>query len=159
MSVTELSFAAALQRLEAIRHDLDDVADPDVVESLELEAASLAEHCRSLLRRPRPLRTRQPQAVATEDSVPAAQPFDQYSSDDGAGAPAPPEDPTMSLPTAASPDGEAADKPENAPTESLRRITRRTITLPGDEPSTVEPSSATVDIEDDSPTTALHPPR
>jgi hypothetical protein len=53
VSVTDLTFAAALQRLGDIRRDLQDVADPDVVDALEQEANSLAEHCRDLLRRPR----------------------------------------------------------------------------------------------------------
>lgn len=79
VSVREMSFATALQRLGDIRRDLQEVADPDVVVSLEQEADELTEHLRTLLRRPRVPRTRE----TAPPSVPApgeqASPlFDQF---------------------------------------------------------------------------------
>lgn len=174
VSVTDLSFSAALQRLGDIRHDLQDVADPDVVDALEQEANSLAEHCRALLRRPRSARAQQrpvmledeAQQQRASESEPGPESedhlFDQFASpsaaadrDDAA---------TVSIPTsqADAPLAEGSDAPteqvgadgpnerkEDAPTEALNG-TQRTITLPGDAPTT-PPAS-----EDEAPTTGLH---
>lgn len=65
MAVDTLSFATALKRLGDIQRELDEAADPDDVERLEAQAADLADRCRALLRRPRPLRGERPAAVAT----------------------------------------------------------------------------------------------
>jgi exonuclease VII large subunit len=184
VSVTGMSFAAALQRLGNIRHDLDEVADPDVVDSLENEASTLAEHCRSLLRRPRSLRARQLQSIPTEDSVSGAQPFDQYAgSETPVVAPLQDDDATVAIPSdppapprlddapgdvepaqqssgaGAGADTEAA---QDAPTEAIAEAPRRTITLPGDAPTVGNHETARSDdeqVDDDSPTGILHPPR
>lgn len=76
MALDGLSFAAGLKRLGTIQQELDEAADPDDVERLEAQAAEVANHCRGLLRRPRPLRDPRPAAVATASSAQPAQPQD-----------------------------------------------------------------------------------
>lgn len=170
VSVTDLSFAEALKRLGNIRRDLQDVADPDVVDALEQEANSLAEHCRDLLRRPRTPRVDR-SAGRGED------PFDQFAlSDAGADAPTAAgaatspgltkvtqtDDAMVSLPESApagdAPAGDAGEaqtaenrtvRLDDAPTEALGEGPARTITLPGDPPPILPPS------EDETPTSAL----
>jgi hypothetical protein len=56
VTVTQLTFSAALTQLSDIGRQLREVADPDDVLALETEAEALAEHCRALLRSPRKLR-------------------------------------------------------------------------------------------------------
>jgi len=73
MALDGLSFAAGLKRLGTIQQELDEAADPDDVERLEAQAAEVADHCRGLLRRPRPLRDPRPAAVATASSTQPAQ--------------------------------------------------------------------------------------
>jgi len=67
VTVTQLSFSEALTQLSDIGRQLREVSDPDDVLTLEAEADSLAEHCRTLLRQPRRLRVdpsaRQPEPV------------------------------------------------------------------------------------------------
>jgi len=65
MALDTLSFSAALKRLGTIQHELDEASDPDDVERLESQAAEIADHCRALLRRGRPLRDGRPAVVAT----------------------------------------------------------------------------------------------
>ena len=166
VAVTELSFAAALQRLGDIRRDLQDVADPDVVEALEHEANSLAEHCRALLRSPRAPRNSRPlHTLPTEDANldrgdSGSAPFDQFAASPGV-QPLQDDDATVSIPaspTAPQPlrDADPVRTPDatagqDSPTETLDPP-QRTIMLPGD-PPTPEPS------DDDSPTSVLNPPR
>jgi hypothetical protein len=177
VSVTDLSFAAALQRLGDIRRDLQEVADPDIVDALEQEANGLAEHCRDLLRRPRSTRPRHQQAVATDTGLAreqGSQPFDQFAepeaaepSSDQRTPPRQDDDATVSIPVPSGRSSEAEAPTEevgggtgqirkrtgdDAPTEAVESA-RRTITLPGDAPT--EQS----DSDDDTPTGVLHPPR
>lgn len=77
MALDGLSFAAGLKRLGTIQQELDEAADPDDVERLEAQAAEIADHCRGLLRRPRPLRDPRPAAVATVSHMNAGHPQDE----------------------------------------------------------------------------------
>ncbi|HEX4016014.1 MAG TPA: exodeoxyribonuclease VII large subunit [Frankiaceae bacterium] len=56
VTVTQFSFSEALEQLANIGRQLREVADPDDVRALEVEADALAAHCRALLRSPRTLR-------------------------------------------------------------------------------------------------------
>lgn len=60
VTVTQYTFSDALAKLAGIGDQLKTVSDPDDVLALEAEADALAEHCRSLLRRPRTLRNGTP---------------------------------------------------------------------------------------------------
>lgn len=75
VAVVQYSFSEALAQLSGIGERLKGVSDPDDVLALEEEAEALAEHCRALLRRPRPLRsappTRRPDETAAWPSVTA----------------------------------------------------------------------------------------
>jgi exodeoxyribonuclease VII large subunit len=63
--VTEYTFSEALEELSGIARKLQEVSDPDDVFRLEAEAGALADHCRSLLRRPRSLRQSGPDSSET----------------------------------------------------------------------------------------------
>ncbi len=173
LSVSDLSFADALQRLGSIRRDLEDVADPDVVDALENEASHLAEHCRALLRRPRPLRAQPVQTIDTDQMEPRL--FDQFARDEGRSPrsghsdeaatvsmpPVPPPGEEDSTSGPASERGSSAAASEaggDAPTEAIEPVgdgPPRTITLPGDAPT----AGGEAQSEDDTPTGVLHPPR
>jgi hypothetical protein len=75
VTVTQLTFSEALAQLSGIGERLKGVSDPDDVLALEAEAEALAEHCRTLLRRPRALRNtpspRQPSGGVAWPSVTA----------------------------------------------------------------------------------------
>ncbi len=58
VTATQYTFSEALTQLSTIGRRLQEVSDPDDVLRLEAEADALADHCRSLLRRPRTLRER-----------------------------------------------------------------------------------------------------
>jgi hypothetical protein len=187
VSVTDLSFAAALQRLGDIRRDLQDVADPDVVNALEQEADGLAEHCRSLLRRPRATRPRTLQSVATADGFGGdrgSQPFDQFAEPEVTGsqvtvsqAAASPsdqrtpsrhdDDSTVSIPVATGDDDEA-----ESPTQEVGAGAGQVRERTGDDAPTeaVDSPQRTITLPgdaptvqtgsgDDTPTGVLHPPR
>jgi exonuclease VII large subunit len=163
VSVTEMTFAAALQRLGNIRRDLENVADPDVVDSLEQEASSLAEHCRALLRRPRPLTVRPAQPLSTQDSIPSTAPPSSQP------PPNPPgETDEIDEAREAREADDDATEAIGVATDSAGSGSQRTITLPGDAPTQhrssdqepeTEQHSRHVPVEDDSPTSVLHPPR
>jgi hypothetical protein len=183
MAVRDLTFAQALDRLGGIREHLQDVADPDEVDTLEQEADALTDHCRALLRRPRDRQvevgesrgaSRPTSSPPSERSRARQDPplFDQFADDQDRNTGQ--DDATVSLPAVT---GGAQGRDEadgDAPTEALSSSPNasgpnRTITLPGDTtgplPTTagahaVDRSGSTSDTrpnEDDTPTGVLPP--
>lgn len=71
VTVAQFTFSESLAQLSTIGRQLQDASDPDDVLRLEAEAESLAEHCRALLRRPRPLRREAEAAEPATVSWPA----------------------------------------------------------------------------------------
>ncbi len=175
MAVQDLTFAQALDRLGGIREHLQDVADPDEVDSLEREADELTDHCRTLLRRPRDRqsggagdrRSARPTSLppAENPSAEDPAPFDQFAEREDVARDA--DDSTVSIPTAGRTDDR--DEPDgDAPTEALPSGPNRTITLPGDStgplPSgsgarTSNRSDATASPNEDDTPTGILPPR
>ncbi len=129
LTVTEYSFADAVAKLKDIGRQLGDVADPDDVVRLEGEADALAEHCRTLLRRPRVLRT----ATGSSGS-PAAAPARQAYPSVGA-------------------DGSVIGVPDEPPTRPGAVVDARNpmVTLPADQPL------ATIDVTKEQSRTVVLP--